>query len=83
MAKAVILDFYGVLYSNFDWKVIEERIKPDPVKAKRFEELKEQSNRGEITNRYLQTAVPARRRRGCRCSIDQFSASAQYFADNL
>lgn len=57
MAKAVILDFYGVLYSNFDWKVIEERIKPDPVKAKRFEELKEQSNRGEITNRYLQTAV--------------------------
>jgi HAD superfamily hydrolase (TIGR01509 family) len=46
-----------VLFSNFDWTVIEERIKPDPAKAKRFEELKEQSNRGEITNRYLQTAV--------------------------
>jgi len=57
MIKAVILDFYGVLFSNFDWKVIDERIKPNPAKAKRFEELKEQSNRGEITNRYLQTAV--------------------------
>lgn len=57
MIKAVILDFYGVLFSNFDWKVIDERIKPDPTKAKRFEQLKEQSNRGEITNRYLQTAV--------------------------
>lgn len=57
MIRAVILDFYGVLFSNFDWKVIEERIKPDSAKAKRFEQLKEQSNRGEITNRYLQTAV--------------------------
>lgn len=57
MIKAVILDFYGVLFSNFDWDVIDERIKPDSDKAKRFEELKNQSNRGEITNRYLQTAV--------------------------
>ena len=57
MIKAVILDFYGVLFSNFDWDIIDERIKLDPAKAKRFEELKEQSNRGEITNRYLQTAV--------------------------
>ena len=57
MIKAVILDFYGVLFSNFDWDVIEERIKSDSKKAERFEELKNQSNRGEITNRYLQTAV--------------------------
>ena len=57
MIKAVILDFYGVLFSNFDWDVIEERIRPDLEKSKRFEELKSQSNRGEITNRYLQTAV--------------------------
>lgn len=57
MIKAVILDFYGVLFSNFDWDVIEERIKPDPTKAERFEELKNQSNRGEITNKYLQSAV--------------------------
>jgi len=57
MIKAVILDFYGVLFSNFDWDVIDVRIKPDPAKAKRFEELKNQSNRGEITNKYLQSAV--------------------------
>lgn len=57
MIKAVILDFYGVLFSNFDWAVIDQRIKPYPEKAQRFEELKDQSNRGEITNRYLQTAV--------------------------
>ncbi|HEX9594934.1 MAG TPA: HAD-IA family hydrolase [Candidatus Saccharimonadales bacterium] len=57
MIKAVILDFYGVLFSNFDWEVIEQRIKSNPEKARRFEELKSQSNRGEITNRYLQTAV--------------------------
>lgn len=57
MVKAVILDFYGVLFSNFDWDVIDQRIMVNPRKAKRFEELKEQSNRGEITNRYLQTAV--------------------------
>ncbi len=57
MIKAVVVDFFGVLFSNFDWQVIDERIKPYPDKWQRFQELKRLSNRGEITNRYLQTAV--------------------------
>ena len=55
--KAVIIDFFGVLFSNFDWQVIDERIKPDRQKWQRFQELKQLSNQGKITNRYLQTAV--------------------------
>lgn len=57
MIKAIILDFYGVLFSNFDWDVIDERIKLYPERAQKFLEYKDLSNQGEITNKQLQAFV--------------------------
>lgn len=48
--KLVILDFYGVLYSNFDWKVVAERINRDEGKAQKFAHLKNLSNKGKLRN---------------------------------
>ena len=50
MIRAVIFDFYGVLYTNFDWQAIDERIQSDEGKAQRFAHLKNQSNKGLLNN---------------------------------
>lgn len=50
MIKALIFDFYGVIYSNFDWDAIDARIYPDKSKAKEFVALKRRANKGDISN---------------------------------
>ncbi len=57
MIKALIFDFYGVIYSNFDWDVIDERIYPDEVKAKEFRALKRTANQGDLSNKEFLTEV--------------------------
>ncbi len=53
MIKAVIFDFYGVIYSNFDWDVIDERIYGNELSATKFKMLIQQANAGEISNTEL------------------------------
>jgi len=50
MLKAVVFDFYGVIYSNFDWNAIDERIYTDPEKAIEFRRAMRHANLGEISN---------------------------------
>lgn len=50
MIKAVSFDFYGVIFSNFDWPVINERIHSDPKKFKEFRGLVDAANQGVIGN---------------------------------
>lgn len=50
MVDAVIVDFYGVLYSNFNWPAIDARIKSDEGKSQEFAYLKTLSNRGKLRN---------------------------------
>ncbi len=57
MIKALIFDFYGVIYSNFDWDVIDERIYPDETKAKEFIALKRAANKGDLSNDKFLTEV--------------------------
>jgi HAD superfamily hydrolase (TIGR01509 family) len=55
--KLVILDFYGVLYSNFNWPVVDERIYSDEGKSQKFAYLKSLSNRGKLTNQEFRAEV--------------------------
>ena len=50
MIKAVIIDFYGVLYSNFNWQIVNDRIYSDEAKSKQFAYSKTLSNRGKLAN---------------------------------
>lgn len=53
MIEAIIFDFYGVLYSNFDWEAIDERIYSDAQKKNEFREYIRQANLGKMTNEEL------------------------------
>lgn len=57
MIKALIFDFYGVIYSNFNWSAIDERIYSDSSKAEVFTKLKRQANKGYISNEELTAKV--------------------------
>ena len=50
MIKAVIVDFYGVLYSNFNWQVVNDRVYADEAKSQQFAYYKTLSNRGKLSN---------------------------------
>lgn len=50
MIKAIIFDFYGVIYSNFDWEAIDTRIYSDKDKSEEFASLKRSANRGDLSN---------------------------------
>lgn len=53
MIKALIFDFYGVIYGNFNWDIIDSRIYSDENKARAFVDLKTSANRGDISNEEL------------------------------
>jgi len=53
MIKALIFDFYGVIYSNLDWEVIDQRIKTDEQKAVEFKKLVQKANVGSVDNTKL------------------------------
>lgn len=53
MIKALIFDFYGVIYSNLDWEVIDQRIKTDEKKAAEFKKLVQKANVGSVDNTKL------------------------------
>jgi len=53
MIKALIFDFYGVIYSNLDWEVIDQRIKTDEKKATEFKKLVQKANVGSVDNTEL------------------------------
>lgn len=55
--EAVILDFYGVIYSNFDWQAITQRIETDENKSNEFRLLKNKSNKGLISSEQFERAV--------------------------
>ena len=55
--SAILLDFYGVLYSNFDWKVIDKRIYSDKEKAAEFVSLKRLSNEGRLSDDEFRDSV--------------------------
>ncbi len=57
MIKALIFDFYGVIYSNFDWNVIDARVYPYEDRAKEFVSLKRLANKGDISNTDFLSAV--------------------------
>ena len=57
MIKVLSFDFYGVMYSNFDWKVINERIYPDEAKNTEFRELVDAANQGVIGNEQFRMRV--------------------------
>jgi len=50
MIKAISFDFYGVMYSNFDWEVINQRIYRDEAKLNEFQKLIKSANDGVIGN---------------------------------
>lgn len=53
MIEAIVFDFYGVIYSNFDWEVIDERIYGSQPNTIKFKELIAKANSGELTNTQL------------------------------
>lgn len=53
MIEAIVFDFYGVIYSNFDWEVIDDRIYGSELNTQKFKELIGQANSGKITNTQL------------------------------
>ncbi len=48
MIKAIIFDFYGVLYKNFDWFEINDRIYSDPKKRIEFRGYVDKINTGHM-----------------------------------
>lgn len=50
MIKAIIFDFYGVIFSNLDWNVIDERIQKDADKAMKFKEYVRRANTGKLSS---------------------------------
>lgn len=50
MIEAIIFDFYGVLYSNFNWVAIDARIYTDVQKSISFRASMKKANLGEISN---------------------------------
>ncbi len=57
MIEAIIFDFYGVIYSNLNWDVVDQRIKTDSKKAEEFRRIVSSANIGEITNLELLAQV--------------------------
>lgn len=57
MIKAIVFDFYGVIYSNFNWDVIDRRIYGNEVNAREFRELIKSANIGEMTNEEMMSRV--------------------------
>ena len=57
MIKAIVFDFYGVIYSNFNWDVIDRRIYGNEVNAREFRELIKSANIGEMTNEEMMGRV--------------------------
>ncbi|MDX1765897.1 MAG: HAD family hydrolase [Candidatus Saccharimonadales bacterium] len=50
MIRAISFDFYGVMYTNFDWTVINQRIYSDEAKHEEFRQLIKAANDGAIGN---------------------------------
>jgi HAD superfamily hydrolase (TIGR01509 family) len=50
MIKVISFDFYGVMYSNLDWGVINDRIYGDNHKRMEFRSLVDSANQGLIDN---------------------------------
>ncbi len=50
MIKALIFDFYGVIYSNLDWEIINQRIYSDEKKKEEFRKLIQSANMGQVSN---------------------------------
>ncbi len=57
MIKAILTDFYGVVYDNFNWPVIYERVHSDPAKSAQLLQLIDQINKGLIDNLTFKEAV--------------------------
>ncbi len=47
--KALIFDFHGVIYSNLDWNVVNQRVYGDEKKKAEFKKLVQGANRGQIS----------------------------------
>ncbi len=57
MIKVILTDFYGVVYDNFDWQVIYERVHSDPEKSEQLQGIIRQINQGLIDNETFQQAI--------------------------
>lgn len=57
MIKAIIFDFYGVIFSNLDWDIIDERIQKDAAKAMKFKEYVRRANTGKLSSDALMQKI--------------------------
>lgn len=57
MIKVILTDFYGVVYDNFDWQVIYERVHSDPKKSDQLQGMIRQINQGLIDNETFQQGI--------------------------
>src|SRR5680860_1471722 len=85
MIKALIFNFYGVIYGNFNWDIIDSRIYSDENKARAFVDLKTSANRGDISNEELleQVAKLAEDEKHPNNSTVKFGPSINYAALGL